>query len=203
MILFLLFLGCEKEEIIPGIVNDLEFYCPDGNSASYFEGYMGEQKFCYFHDVDGYEIEISATAGFMTDGPSTTVPVDTSQVSNFRVWGNLGFRPEAIFNNSHIGKIPHLKHYVLIETPASPETMTLLRELIVYNLLNKGQLPLNSDQVERTEGFNIVFRFNDSDANVSRIFETSGGNQNGSFLEVEDIEITELQDGLLHYDITL
>ncbi|MCF8245419.1 MAG: hypothetical protein K9J37_13355 [Saprospiraceae bacterium] len=196
-----LFLGCEKEELIPGIVKELEFVCPDGEGAlSYFEGVIDDNKFCYKDEVNGYRIEISQTAGFRTDGPTTSSTVDPNAVSNYRVWGNLGFMPKAIWNNQGVGTIPHLKHYVLLETPANPESQPL-SEMIFDNLMEVGDLPIQSNKVGSMEGFNIVFRFNDAESHVSQIFETTGGKQDDSYLKITELEKTEYPNGT-HYEVT-
>ncbi len=195
--------GCEKEDLIPDIVKQLEFECPGGDSESYFEGVIDGNEFCYRDGVNDYEIEISQTAGFRTDGPTTSTDIDTSEVSNYRVWDNLGFLPAVVWDeppHSNQGIIPHLKHYVLLETPAS-KTDISLAEIIKNNLTQVGDLPLQSAKTGSLEGFNVVFRFNDNVANISRIFEARGGNQDGSYLKITELKITDFPNGT-HCEVT-
>ncbi|MFT4667264.1 MAG: hypothetical protein ACI8YQ_000856 [Polaribacter sp.] len=182
--------GCKKEELIPKVTEDLEFICESGTSTSFFNGFMGDKHFCYYEDVADYDKEISITSGFRTDGPTTSNDVDSMDVSNFRVWGNLGFRPKPVFTTSAVGFFPHLKHYIFIETPTSSENKPL-SELIEQHLTKTGNLPIRSDVIDNLEGFNIVFHFNDREEGVSMIFETAYGNQEDSYLRIRELEINE------------
>ena len=197
----LFFMGCQKEPLIPEVVNGLEFKCVDGDAESFFEGHMGNEMFCYHDGINGYTKEVSITSGFRTDGPTTSTGINPSEVSDFRVWGNLGFKPEAIGSGNLSGALyPHLQHYVQIETPVDSMNIPLAK-LIQDNILAEGELPIRSDIIDNTEGFNIVFRFNDLDEGVSRVFETSGGNQDGSFLRISELEIVEQPFGVKVYDV--
>lgn len=203
VIIFSLIIGCKKETLIPKVVNELEFTCPHGDVGypSHLEGTIDGNNFCYHDEVEGYEKYISITSGFRTDEPYISSTIDTNNVSNFRVWANLGFIPTAIWNlNSPIGIIPNLKHYILIETPADTENKPL-SDMIKNSLLEVGNLPIQNDKVGSKEGFNIVFRFNDDNANISQIFEARGGKQDGSYLKITELEITDFPGGT-HYEVT-
>jgi hypothetical protein len=163
---------------------------------------MGDQQFCYYDGVEKYNQEISMTSAFRTDGPTTSTNVNPMQVQNFRVWANLGFRPEVNFTNSPVAPLPHLKHYLFIETPTSTSTEVTLNELLESHISKTDNLPLRSDRIDNIEGFNIAFRFNDLDAGVSRIFEASGGNQDDSYLVISELNVFVPSFGVKEYFVT-
>jgi hypothetical protein len=74
--------------------------------------------------------------------------------------------------------------------------------MVRKHITEVGDLPLESDVVSGFDGFNIVFRYNNFDENRSDIFETKGGNQDGSFLRIEELEIVDLPSGNTQYEVT-
>jgi len=198
----LLILACRKDDLIPGIINELVFECPEGNSESFFHGYMSGQEFCYYDDkMDKYHLDISMTSAFTTTEPTTSTEVNPDSVSNFRVWGNMGFRPESLPSNTAVSHFPHLKHSVRIETPSSSAQVSM-SQIIKDNIVEIGDLPLTSDAIDYFEGFNVVFTFSDLEAGRQRIFESSGGNQEGSYLRITQLEIDNSQFGVTMYTVT-
>ena len=195
----LLFTGCNEDPVIPEIVNELEFSCPSENSNSYFEGYLMDNYFCYKDSVDGYRLQVSTSMEFTTADPS--LPVNPNSLIPI-AWANLGFSPYIEYiHNINGDPFPHLKHYILIETPVDTNDLTL-EEFIERNFTKVGNLPIQSEIIDPFHGFNIVFRFNDLEANKSRIFETLGGQQTDSHLTITNLHIDNLHSGLTSYSIT-
>lgn len=195
--------GCKKE-YLPGALNEISFDCPTEESIFYFEGDMEDEHFCYHNEVNGYEIEFSTTTGLITTGPELGVSpndIDTSNSPNSRMWVNLGFRPKAVFEGSPIGEIPHLKHWLVIESPTNT-VGTLVSKIISENIKNIEELPLQSDKISSDDGFNINFRFNNLEKNRSDIFEARGGNQEGSFLRITELDIQESPTDIKQYTVT-
>jgi len=194
-------LGCKRDDLIPGNVSQLVFECPDGTSESFFEGYLNEEEFCYYDGKDKYHLNISLTSAFVTNQPSTSTEVNPDSVSNFRVWGNMGFRPEALPSNTNVSHLPHLKHYVRIETPSNSAQVSMSK-IIKDNIVATGDLPMTSDGIDHFEGFNVVFTYSDLDTGLQRIFETFGGSQEDSYLRITELEIDNSQFGVTTYSIT-
>ena len=193
---------------IKSIVDELNFYCPSETSDFYFEGTINGDFFCYYDEIDRYEQEFSVTSTFTTSGPSVSIGDGIEAgVTNFRVWANLGFTPvpELIPNapgHQETIAYPHLKHYLLIETP-SDTVQRSFTELIEKNITQIGDLVIQSDVVDFLDGFNISFNFNDYDNLASQKFETLGGNQDGSFLKITNLEIKNFPlAGIKQYNVT-
>lgn len=204
-ILISLILGCDKEPLIPKIVEELEFSCPAETSTYYLEGMMNESPFCYYDGVDGYEVEFSSSAAFRTEGSTIILSPDSinaTNVSNAISWANLGFNPVTELNGNINGTLlPHLKHWVVIETPIFPLGLSD-SEMAYQTIKNIGDLPLQSNIVPDSLGFNIVFRFNDLNDNASRVFEARGGDQEGSYLKITELDIKALTNNTFFYEVT-
>ena len=197
----LLLFSCQKEGL-PDIVHELEFHCPEEKTESFFEGFIGDKQFCYYDNVENYEIDISKTTGFRTGGATTSIPVDTSAVSNFRVWGELGFKPKTIRDGELFPQAyAHLQHYIHILTPANKSDLPL-SDIIKNHIVETGSLPIQDDQFDEFEGFNILFQFNDLDEGVTVFLDSASGNQDDSYLQISALDITQLPDGKRHYDVT-
>ena len=116
--------------------------------------------------------------------------------------GELGFKPKFISDGNINGTpLPHLKHYIHLLTPANKSDIPL-SDLIKNYIVETGNLPIQDDQSNEFEGFNILFQFNDFDERVTRFFDTASGIQDDSYLTISELNITPLPNGSRHYDVT-
>ena len=204
LILLLFISACRKEELIPSIVNELEFYCPEEKSVLFFEGEMGGREFCYYDGVEDYEFKYTTAIDFFTISPEITISPDSvsssEPIQESRKWVGWGFWPKPIFVNSPVGGAPSLKPFLDIQSPASPISQN--RSEITRKHIKKGPLILQSDKILSNQGFNISFEFIGPDSNIAQTFTARGGNQDGSYLRITDLDIRPLPDGQEQYDVT-
>lgn len=205
LILITSFLGCEKD-YLPGALNEIIFDCPqESTSDFYLEADMGEEHFCYYEGVDGYEIETSVTTTLVTSGPNLQVSPDSigsEGVLSSSVRTNFGFRSKATVETGYGGRaFPHLKHWLFIESPSN-SSETQKADMVRKHITKMGDLPLESDIVSAFDGFNINFSFNNLDKGRTEIFVSSGGNQDDSFLRISELDIQEYPSGITQYNVT-
>ena len=206
LLLFMFTSSCQKEELIPSVVDEVIFDCPDEKTDFFFEGEMGGVPFCYYEGVNDYEMRYSTTASLLT--LSNTLEVGPDSVGGPGVlesakWINWGFRPESIPDPEKPGieRFPHATPWLYIQSPAS-SLDTSNTKIIHKNVHSIGPLKLQSDQLLSDQGFNITFQFNDWDTRRLRTFEARGGDQTDSFLRITELDIRDLPDGIAQYTVT-
>ena len=207
LLLFICWSSCQKEELIPSVVDEVVFDCPDEKTDFFFEGEMGGVPFCYYEGVNDYEMRFTTTASLLTVSNTFEVGPDSlggSGVLESAKWINWGFRPESIFDldNPDIhGQFPHATPWLYIQSPAA-SLDTNNTKIIHKNVHSIGPLKLQSDQLLSDQGFNIVLQFSDWDSGRLRKFEARGGDQTDSFLRITELDIRDLPDGIAQYTVT-
>jgi len=205
LVFFLFISSCRKEELIPSAVNDLEFYCPEEKSELFFEGELGGKPFCYYDGVEDYEFKFLTAVDFVTISPQVTINPDSlgnsTSIQDTRKWISWGFWPQAVFQNSPVGDFPELSPFINIQSPASPLENSR-SDIVRQYLQDEVPLTIQSDQILSNQGFNISFQFINPKNNGTEVFTARGGNQDGSYLRITDLEIRPLPDGSEQYDVT-
>ncbi len=186
--ILILFTSCKKGNDFGEFKELLTFDCKPTESPYLLEGIFEGQHFCY-HEDDKFNVEYSVTSAFSTKGPTMSSDIDTSVVSDFRMWVNWGFRPIYIWSSENeLHKIPPpYKHYLFIHSPMTSEQQS--RDALVEKVItSEGDL---SFRTLKESGFNIQFRGADPDK--SRLFVSEKGHQgDGTYLRIAELDIDTL-----------
>lgn len=185
-LVILLFIACKKP--YPEIVDEAIFTCEEMESNFFFEGELNGERFCYHVGVNEYNMFLDRNTRLITSSPTINVG-DT-------IIGGSG--ANAIFSiKPNPFTIDELEHHVQIESPVFP-VETDLKTIIELSLKN-GELPLTSYALDPSMGFNIKLIIpydvkNEPPLAASRIssfFETFGGKQDNSHLEITELRIDD------------
>jgi hypothetical protein len=188
--------GCKKDPPLLKVLDEVTFSCQEQVSDFFFEGFINGEKVCFHAGYDDYEMYFRKTTG-ITTGP-TFNPDDPGSSNNGATWGTFSIQP------TNPKGFKHLDQLFQIETPKFEIGAGL--DTIIPVTIKEGDLQI-IDEAERKNSFNLKFvivskiGFEDKPGVQWLSLQSYGGNQEGSFLRVTELE-TEEFGNKLNYTVT-
>lgn len=183
--------GCKKENPLPGSLQEIEYTCPEGEAASYFEGIIEEQLACFKAGINNYQLSTGLQSSFTTYGPTLELGGPNDSLDNFRIRAYIALQPI-----DTVG----FKTFIPTHTPRinilSPAEEQIDSEIYFFEKYfgEEGELSLDES------GYIIQLHYNQAYRNRGIYFSTDGANQEGSYLLLNKVEKTPVDDGL-QYDL--
>lgn len=194
-LLLLLSLGsCKKESILPDSLRDVVYTCPEGEADAFFKGYIDGKKVCFKEGIMDYKVAAGLVSAFTTSGHTLELGGDYDSLENFNVRGYVGMRPTATQSTGHgaIKKPPNHTPSIEIRGPkamnsvrgsAESESDSWGTQFFERHFGEEGALPLGD---EEQGGYRVLLKYNGQKHSFR--FSTYGGDQEGSYLNLVQVE---------------
>lgn len=182
--------GCKKENPLPGSLQEIEYTCPEGEAVSYFEGIIDEQLACFKAGINSYQLRTGLQSSFTTFGPTLELGSPDDSLDNFRIGAYIALQP--IHTVGFKTFIPSYTPRINILSPSEEQIDSEIYFFEKY-FGEEGELPLDGSsyiiQLQYTQYPNTLISFS-----------TDGVNQEGSYLLLNKVEKTPVDNGL-QYDL--
>lgn len=187
MVFFFLCSSCE-EDPYDQIYKEVDLSCDGISSEFYFEGDLNGEHFCYNVGVDDYDMFVFMVSTIKTNSPSVVLG-DSISNENVAIVSEWSIRPYPTMNE-------HLKHFVMINSPAYGPDDSITLKRIMDEQLTVGTKALASDNNPWTQGVNVIFAVpQQTEGNGGlAFFESRNCNQKNSYFRITEVEKTELPD---------
>lgn len=184
--------GCKKENPLPGSLQEIEYTCPEGEAVSYFEGIIDEQLACFKAGMDNYQVYAALQSSFITNGPTLELGGTSDPLDNFRIGARIALQPRV--TNEMKTFIPEYTPWISILSPKEKKSDSEIYFFEKY-FGEKGELSLGN---ETSEGYTIALHYSEYFSGIT--FSTDGANQEGSYLLLNKVKKTPVDNGL-QYDL--